>query len=89
MLHFNKQRLNIVFFHTNAGIYSKLIKIFRKMLIYSIILSSILVLSSATSPEEEQGVRYANRCETCKILATELQERLKETGKSHDVLELG
>ncbi|XP_067634836.1 protein canopy 4 [Eurosta solidaginis] len=40
-------------------------------------------------PEEEQGVRYASRCEACKILATELQERLKETGKSHEMLEVG
>ncbi|XP_065363643.1 protein canopy homolog 4 [Calliphora vicina] len=59
------------------------------MLIYTLLISSLLVLSYATTPEEEQGVRYANRCETCKILATELQERLKETGKSHDVIETG
>lgn len=39
--------------------------------------------------EEEEGVRYADRCEACKILATELQGRLTETGKSHDVLETG
>ncbi|ALC45145.1 CG11577 [Drosophila busckii] len=41
------------------------------------------------TPEEEQGVRYANRCEACKILATELEARLGETGKSHDVIETG
>jgi len=40
-------------------------------------------------PEEEEGVRYADRCEACKILATELQARLTETGKSHDVIETG
>lgn len=40
-------------------------------------------------PEENEGVRYADRCEACKILATELQDRLSETGKSHDVLEMG
>lgn len=40
-------------------------------------------------PEEDEGVRYADRCEACKILATELQGRLTETGKSHDVLEMG
>lgn len=39
--------------------------------------------------EEEQGVRYANRCEACKILAAELEARLGETGKSHDVIEIG
>lgn len=39
--------------------------------------------------EEEHGVIYANNCEACKILAMELQERLSETGKSHDVIETG
>jgi len=49
----------------------------------------VLQLAGADSPEEEQGVRYANRCEACKILATELEARLGETGKSHDVIEIG
>jgi protein canopy 3/4 len=39
--------------------------------------------------EEDVGVKYANRCEVCKILATELQNRLEETGKVHDVIEIG
>lgn len=39
--------------------------------------------------EEDEGVKYADRCEACKILAIELQSRLTETGKSHDVLEMG
>jgi len=39
--------------------------------------------------EEDEGVKYANRCEVCKVLATELEARLKETGKSHDVIETG
>ncbi|VVC88652.1 unnamed protein product [Leptidea sinapis] len=39
--------------------------------------------------EEDLGVKYANRCEVCKILATELQTRLEETGKVHDILEIG
>ena len=39
--------------------------------------------------EEEEGVKYANRCEVCKILATELESRLEETGKTHEVLEIG
>ncbi|XP_065092286.1 protein canopy homolog 4 [Ochlerotatus camptorhynchus] len=40
-------------------------------------------------PEENEGVKYASKCEACKILATELQARLSETGKSHEVIELG
>ncbi|KAF7285939.1 hypothetical protein GWI33_008911 [Rhynchophorus ferrugineus] len=39
--------------------------------------------------EEDEGVKYANRCEACKILSIELQNRLEETGKSHDVIETG
>ncbi|XP_026764450.1 protein canopy homolog 4 [Galleria mellonella] len=39
--------------------------------------------------EADVGVKYANTCEVCKILATELQERLEETGKVHDVIEIG
>lgn len=35
------------------------------------------------------SLRYANLCEACKILATELQERLTATGKTHDVIETG
>ncbi|KYM76834.1 Protein canopy 4 [Atta colombica] len=41
------------------------------------------------NPEEEQGVKYANKCEVCKVLATELEARLDETGKTNDVLEIG
>ncbi|XP_076765907.1 FGF signaling regulator protein canopy b [Xylocopa sonorina] len=40
-------------------------------------------------PEEEQGVKYANKCEVCKVVATELEAKLDETGKTHDVLEIG
>ncbi|XP_029041833.1 protein canopy homolog 3 [Osmia bicornis bicornis] len=40
-------------------------------------------------PEEEQGVKYANKCEVCKVVATELEARLDETGKTRDVLEIG
>ncbi|XP_058130677.1 protein canopy homolog 4 [Anopheles ziemanni] len=65
------------------------------MAIVGSMLQALLVLIFiATSPiyggpEEEEGVKYADRCEACKILATELQARLTETGKSHDVIELG
>lgn len=58
-------------------------------------LSAILFLLFFTPPsvnaitEADEGVKYADRCEACKILAIELQERLTETGKSHDVLEMG
>ncbi|GJQ81848.1 hypothetical protein Trydic_g9875 [Trypoxylus dichotomus] len=46
-----------------------------------------VILSPVT--EEDEGVKYANRCEVCKILAIELENRLEETGKSHDVIETG
>lgn len=39
--------------------------------------------------EEEHGVIYANQCEACKVLALELQQRLSETGKSREVIEIG
>ncbi|KAJ1527077.1 hypothetical protein ONE63_008618 [Megalurothrips usitatus] len=39
--------------------------------------------------EEEEGVKFASKCEVCKILAIELENRLEETGKSHDVIEIG
>ncbi|XP_034935468.1 protein canopy 4 [Chelonus insularis] len=40
-------------------------------------------------PEEEEGVKYANKCEACKVVAHELEARLDETGRTHDVLEIG
>ncbi|XP_013778578.1 protein canopy 4-like [Limulus polyphemus] len=39
--------------------------------------------------EELYGVKYPNSCEVCKYLVVELENRLKETGKSHDVIEIG
>ncbi|XP_034242477.1 protein canopy 4 [Thrips palmi] len=39
--------------------------------------------------EEDEGVKFANKCEVCKILAIELENRLEETGKSKDVIEIG
>lgn len=59
--------------------------------IKSVIILAILLINLANaSPEEDlHGVKYANRCEVCKILATELQDRLGETGKSHEFLETG
>ena len=54
-----------------------------------LIIITIFVGLVSSGPEEKEGVKYANRCEVCKILSIELQSRLTETGKSHDVLELG
>lgn len=34
-------------------------------------------------------MKFASKCEVCKILAIELENRLEETGKSHDVIEIG
>lgn len=61
------------------------------LFVKSLILFNLLFISSVfgNSPEEEQGVKYANKCEVCKVLAMELEARLDETGKTHDVLELG
>ncbi|XP_071870569.1 FGF signaling regulator protein canopy b [Bombus fervidus] len=50
------------------------------------LLFSYLVIGG---PEEEQGVKYANKCEVCKVVAIELEAKLDETGKTHDVLEIG
>lgn len=49
----------------------------------------LYVIGVLAGPEEKEGVVYANKCEACKILATELQEKLTKTGKSHDVIEIG
>ncbi|GAB0098969.1 protein canopy 4 [Sergentomyia squamirostris] len=54
-----------------------------------ILVTILLIGSSLGGPEENEGVKYADRCEACKILATELQARLGETGKSHEVIETG
>ncbi|KAK4874788.1 hypothetical protein RN001_014148 [Aquatica leii] len=54
-----------------------------------VILFLCISVSVCARTEEDEGVKYANKCEVCKILAIELEERLKETGKSHDVLETG
>lgn len=39
--------------------------------------------------EEDEGVKYADKCEVCKIVAIELESRLDETGKINDVIETG
>lgn len=55
----------------------------------TIILLNLAYFAFCGIEEEEHGVIYANNCEACKILALELQDRLSETGKSHDVIETG
>ncbi|XP_045542418.1 protein canopy 4 [Papilio machaon] len=65
---------------------------FFKGLIFLTIFYSANILCSQdidVKTEEDVGVKYANRCEVCKVLATELQGRLEETGKVHDVIEIG
>ncbi|OWF37882.1 protein canopy 4-like [Mizuhopecten yessoensis] len=58
-------------------------------------LMCILLLSSNTTyvtgddEEDEDPVKKATLCEVCKFLATELSDRLHETGKSKEVLETG
>lgn len=61
----------------------------KSWLILTLIFATASSIAGNTNLEEEHGVKYADRCEACKILAIELQERLTETGKSHDVLEVG
>ncbi|XP_053658347.1 protein canopy homolog 4 [Anopheles marshallii] len=57
--------------------------------VLALLIVSAAVIPTFGGPEENEGVKYADRCEACKILATELQARLSETGRSHDVIELG
>lgn len=58
-------------------------------LILFLLFSASIKCEDEVKSEEDVGVKYANRCEVCKILATELQGRLEETGKVHDVIEIG
>lgn len=55
----------------------------------SILLNLLFAYFAFGSPEEEQGVKYANKCEVCKVLAMELEARLDETGKTRGILEIG
>ncbi|KAK9508784.1 hypothetical protein O3M35_006258 [Rhynocoris fuscipes] len=57
---------------------------------YYIIICAILFISyGSCSPENDEGVKYADKCEVCKILAIELENRLDETGKTNEVIETG
>ncbi|GLV41675.1 Canopy b [Carabus blaptoides fortunei] len=59
------------------------------MFLHKLIIFLLICKYTYSKTEEDEGVKYANRCEVCKILAVELEGRLAETGKSHDVIELG
>lgn len=47
---------------------------------------SLLMLNCFTFADD---VQYASPCEVCKIVSLELENRLKETGKSHEIIETG
>lgn len=49
----------------------------------------LFYIVQSEEPEEAEGVKYASKCEVCKILATELQEKLDKTAQNHDIIELG
>lgn len=56
----------------------------------SVLLSIIVLLACwIYSIDGEDDVKYATPCEVCKLVTKELEDRLKETGKSHDVVETG
>jgi hypothetical protein len=52
---------------------------------YSWLVSFYILISFAIG----EDVKYATPCEVCKIVAGELEDRLKETGKSHENIETG
>ncbi|XP_066140320.1 protein canopy 4 [Euwallacea fornicatus] len=56
---------------------------------FTVLIFLLILVNANALNEEDEGVKYANRCEVCKILAIELQSRLEETGKTHDVIETG
>ncbi|CAB3378507.1 Hypothetical predicted protein [Cloeon dipterum] len=53
-----------------------------------LVLFSVFTLTICGS-EESEGVKYATKCEVCKVLSMELQGRLQETGKTSEVIETG
>ncbi|KAL7288557.1 hypothetical protein TKK_0017299 [Trichogramma kaykai] len=59
-----------------------------RMLKFLLILFCFFVNTYCGSPEEE-GVKYADKCEVCKVVAIELQNKLDETGKTSDAIEIG
>lgn len=77
----NENRIEFSFLISSAMLFP------RKFVV--LIAFYIFVPVNCSVEEEEHGVIYANRCEACKILAIELEAKLQETGKSHDVIEVG
>lgn len=65
------------------------IKMWAPQVLRFLLIFSAVLYVKCTIEEEEHGVKYANLCEACKILSNELEERLVETGKSHDVIRAG
>ena len=55
--------------------------------VFSTFVFSCALLIAGLSAEDD--VKYASRCEVCKIVTNELESRLKDTCKSHDVIETG
>jgi len=58
-------------------------------LIYIIVIFGVTSSQDKSFEEEQYGVKYADICEVCKYLSIELNQRLSETGKVHDVIETG
>lgn len=54
-----------------------------------IILLLLATVQIKAKDDSDYGVLYPTDCEVCKYYATELEVRLKETGKTHDVIETG
>ncbi len=48
-----------------------------------------ILVNGDSFEEEEYGVKYADRCELCKIVTNELEASLATSSKSHDVIETG
>ncbi|GBN10261.1 Protein canopy 3 [Araneus ventricosus] len=64
--------------------------IFSFFYIYNVSCGSAEDEKDGETPEEEMyGVKYAKQCEVCKYLVVELENRLSETGKTHEVIEIG
>jgi len=49
----------------------------------------VIVTAETDLAEEQYGVKYASKCEACKIVAGELELQLQKTGRSHDVIQTG
>ncbi|XP_073998209.1 FGF signaling regulator protein canopy b isoform X3 [Rhodnius prolixus] len=54
-----------------------------------LLISIIFISMCHSSPDDDEGVKYADKCEVCKILAIELENRLHETGKTKEMIETG